>query len=288
MKITNRNNLPQPFVDAVTPRAPQDGVIRVTELIGAPLIRRLMLEHWHTLTDDASERVWSVFGQSVHALLEASSDFNLHLIEKEVAMWCNEMNIRGRPDALAIFSTTLIDYKVTSVWSILLGDKVEWERQLNVYAHMLRREGYEVTSLENVCILRDWSRHGQKTNPDYPPQPVVTLRPRVWGDAECATYIAERVAAHQSPTVEPCTAEERWEKPTTYAVMKPGLKRATRVLPSQEAAEAFIAENPALAKAEIVKRPGASVRCQDYCPVRTVCSYRAQFVTEESNDQTEA
>lgn len=286
MKITNDAALPQPFVDAVTPRKPQPDVLRVTELIGPPLIRQLMLQHWDILADDASERVWSVFGQGVHAVLEAASTDGIHLVEQELVLPISDIEVRGRPDLLATEGQALIDYKVTSVWSVILGDKVDWERQLNVYAHLLRRQGQKVRHLENVCILRDWSRHGPKGNPDYPPRPVHTIHQRVWSDEECQAYIAERVALHKAEAG-PCTPEERWERPTTYAVMKPGLKKATRVLDTQEAAEAYIAQNLPEAKATVVKRPGASVRCEEYCPVRAVCQYRGQFVQEGSHDQSE-
>ena len=33
----------------------------------------------------------------------------------------------------------VVDYKVTSVWSLLLGEKPEWEKQLNTYAWLIEK-----------------------------------------------------------------------------------------------------------------------------------------------------
>lgn len=287
MKITNHRALPQPFVDAVMPRKPSPDVIRVTELIGPALVRQLQLACWDELVEDVSDRIWSLFGQSVHGVLEAATTEDVHLVEQELSIVVDGQEIRGRPDLVTTEQDTLTDYKVTSVWSVVLGDRIEWEAQLNIYAYMLRQAGTRITHLENVCILRDWSRReAQRSTGDYPAVQVVTLRHRCWSDGECLTYIRQRLALHRDCAEEyfPCSPEERWERPTTYAVMLAGQKRAKRVLPTLEAAETFLADNPGLRAPAIEIREGASVRCEDYCPVRAVCPFRARFVTTGGGD----
>jgi hypothetical protein len=288
MKITNNTALPQPFVDAVTPRRPRADVIRVTELIAPPLIRQLMLNHWDDLEDDAANRVWAVFGQSVHSLLEAATKDGSHLVEMELIYDppFGTLQLRGRPDLMTWKNATLTDYKVTSVWSVVFDDKVEWSQQLNTYAFMLSEQGIRVDAIQNVCILRDWSRREASLKPDYPQSPVVTVPQTLWATAEQEKFIHDRLITHLEETC-PCSPQERWAKPTTFAVKKPGAKRATRVLDSMEAAGQFLVDNPSLKGATVEVRPGESTRCLHYCPVAAVCPHRAQFAAAATEEQPE-
>ena len=71
--------------------------------------------------------------------------------------------------------------------------------------------------------------------------------------------------------IPPCTSEERWEKPTKFAVMKEGRKSAVRVLETQEDAEKLAGE---LGKNHSVQiRPGESTRCAEYCSAADYCNY---------------
>ena len=72
MKITNNHNLPQSVVSAVS-NDPYDrggSDYTCTELISP--VRQVMLRHRHgdEITEDASDRVWSLLGQAVHHILE--------------------------------------------------------------------------------------------------------------------------------------------------------------------------------------------------------------------------
>ena len=75
------------------------------------------------------------------------------------------MQVNGKPDLFEINQGHLMDYKYTSVWSLIYSGeegKIEWERQLNCYAWLLRKSGYTVNKLDIVVILRDWSKYNAK------------------------------------------------------------------------------------------------------------------------------
>jgi len=179
----------------------------------------------------------------------------------------------------------LTDWKVTSCYSFLLGDKPEWEAQLNCYAWLYRQNGFQVTKLQIVAILRDWMASRAEKEPDYPQCAVMVVEIPLWEPTVIQEYIEHRVRIHQEAEdvpddwLNPCSPQERWEKPTTWAVMKKGNKRATRVYEEEPMARAHMLQQSALnAKDfEIVERPGESVRCERYCKAAPFCSQKKEM-----------
>lgn len=294
MKITNEAGLPDAIVAAVMndpyPTG-KTGDISATRLIDAPRIRVLTKRHGTEITEDASDRIWALLGQSVHSILErAHTVFEQAIVERrlfaEVAGW----QVSGQFDRLGLLEGNVLqDYKTTSVWSVINGPKPEWEAQLNVLAFLLRRNGIPVSRLEIVAILRDWSRGKAKTGGNYPSHQVKVLEIPLWSDTQSADYVGHRVRLHQSAEALPdddlpeCTPAERWQGADVYAVKKPGRKSAVKLHDTAEAAEAHAAE---LGGAHFVEhRPGVSVRCADYCAVAAFCN---QYQAEQANIHQEA
>ena len=95
-------------------------------------------------------------------------------------------------------------------------------------------------------------------------------------------FIDYRVRIHQlarGGTFPECTKEDRWEQPESWAVMKHGNKKATKVFKSdrdetKEQAEEC-AQDLVIAKGvaySVEHRPGESTRCAlGYCPVTEWC-----------------
>ena len=268
MRTTNHMGLPAPFVRFAESR-PERGGLSVTRLIGPAWQRMLLERHRDEIEQDVSDSVWALFGTAVHNLLEQFSS-DSELVEERIQIQIDGQIITGQPDILAIDSGILSDWKVCSVWALVLGDKPEWTAQLNLYAFGLRQAGKVVTGLQNVCFLRDWLRQKAKAGDGYPQSMVETVDHPLWSDAECEAFLRARLAAHHNPT--PCTPDERWARPTTFAVMQEGQVRAKRVLDTREAAEAWAAENKG--KLSVVERPGECVRCASYCPVADFCEVR--------------
>jgi len=273
MQLTNRLNLPLPIVRAVQhDDYEQSGDISVTGLIQPPRIRQLTARHRENISVDVADRIWPLLGSNTHYILERAQIDNA-LQEERLSIEVNGWTITGKPDLY--YNRTVYDFKVTSVWSVLNGVKLEWVIQANLYAHLLRHSNFSVETAVIICILRDWSKFQVKRSSNYPDTQAVMLPVTLWESTFVESWIKERVLLHQEvehlsdADLPICTPIERWEKPTTYAVKVKGNKRAQRVLESMEAAEAW-AENMKKAY-EIEVRPGESVRCMSYCDVNKIC-----------------
>jgi hypothetical protein len=71
--------------------------------------------------------------------------------------------------------------------------------------------------------------------------------------------------------IPPCSAEERWERPPKFAVMKTGLKRAVRLFDERETAERLDSESGNNHYVEHRKRE--SVKCRSFCLCCHFCNY---------------
>lgn len=272
MKITNRMGLPQPIVDAVAAdqHDREGATYSVTELIKPPHMLTLERTHEGEIEEDASDRIFALLGRAVHSILESGG--NEALSEERLTAVIDGIPVSGALDHYVLDGGVLSDYKVTSVWA-MLRPKPEWVAQTNMYAHLLRAHGHTPTVLRIVAILRDWSKPEARRDPSYPQSQVVVVDQEAWTPEATEAYMRERVRLHEAPTHPICASEERWERPTTYAVKKPGAAKALRVLPTMPEAEAWIAQNPKAKGADVETRPGLNVRCVDYCNVAPWCSF---------------
>ena len=293
MNITNELNLPEPLVDAVR----NDGYTKgdadfsITGLMSPPYQRKLMGEYGGKITEDAADRIWSLFGQAIHSILERAGESDTdYELERRLFADCLGKRISGQVDVYHPQDSLIQDYKTTSVWSVLDdGYKADWERQLNGYAWLARSNGITVKRLEIVAILRDWSRmERMRRGNGYPSHPVVLREIPVWGDEIAQDYIETRVQLHNNPDPPVCTPKDKWEKPTTYAVKKEGSKRAVRVYETKSEAEAHIEkheqvlEGPSEHKLSIETRKGEAVRCLSYCPAKSFCNEAGKMEKQDS------
>jgi len=276
MKITNKYNLPEPIYRAISQVwPPQEGRISVSDLIAPPLILSLKKKYWDQLEEDASERLWALLGQGLHYVLQKHTDGE-YLSEERLKVEVYGTTITGRPDLY--YKETIEDYKVTSVFSFLLGMKVEWEQQLNVYAFMFRHYGFKVDKLQISAILRDWIKNKAWFDKDYPSIPFQTIPVEIWTPERATAYVYDRIKAHKLNAEIPCTDIDRWKRPKKFAVKKAGTKRALAggIKDTKEDAERFAEEYlkkiaSRKVRLEIEERPEIFIRCKQYCIVRTVC-----------------
>ena len=266
MLITNKAGLPDALVNAVRNDGYSRGQsdISVTQLIDSPFIRHLRQQHAAELTEDVSDRIWSLMGQSIHTILERANLTGL--VEQRLFVEINGHKLSGQFDHLE--NGVLTDWKMTSVWAVVYG-KTEWGKQLNVLAYLCRLKGLTVNSLQIVAILRDWSKSKAGKEDNYPDTQVVTIPITLWTPERQEEYVLERINAHFHDGTIPCTDDERWVKPGKFAVMKKGRKSALRLLDSKEEAEKWVVENGE--GTEIVERPATFNRCELYCNVNQFC-----------------
>lgn len=266
--ITNKHGLPEALVKAVQndPYSAGHSDISVTKLIDSPQRRQLLMQHVASIEEDVSERIWSLLGQAVHHILERAGTDTM--VEERLYAEVEGWKLSGQFDRLHLASKTLSDYKVTTTYKAKGDDN--WTRQLNVLRWLAFQNGLIVDHLEIVAIFRDFRKSEAERNPEYPQQAVKVIPIPVWPLDETEAYIRERVMLHQvaqagrpSWGMATCTDEERWYTGDKWALMKPGSKRALRVLDEKptEVPDGLVLEH----------RPGIYRRCEQYCEVAKWC-----------------
>ena len=269
MKLTNLSHLPQPLYEAIAKKvySKGDADYSITELIGPARKRVLTLKHWHELTEDALDRVWSLLGQVMHGVLERASDQGI----KELRLFTEVLGFKVSGQIDYYEKGKVSDYKLTTVSQFKgSGVKREFEEQINCYAYLMRLHGYEVNELEIVGVLRDWSMF-RVNEPDYPQKQVVVRSVPMWSQDQCKQFIEERVRIHQEAirVLPRCTDEERWIAKREFRTLKPGAKRSTKNFDSRAEADEFCAKNKGLF---VVEKPKSYNRCERYCPVAKFCT----------------
>lgn len=296
MKLTNKFNLPQTFINVIHRPTYSKGNshISATELLNSPRIVQLKHKHWEDIEVDASEMVWQLFGSAVHSILEHGKDEN-HLIEQRLFSVFEGWTISGQIDLQEVFEDGIVisDYKVTGAWSVM-NEKQDWHNQLNVYAWLIyRAKGIPVKGAQIIAIIRDWTAREAQVKDGYPPSPIATIEIPLWSYEEQEAYVRNRLslhseayfAHHADDDMPLCTAEEMWEKPTMYAVRKDGNVRAKSVHETREAAqEALDQIKPKKGEVFLLEvREGERTRCKSYCQVSQFCDQYQTYLKEKSN-----
>lgn len=287
MKLTNKHNLPQTFVNVLRRPTYSKGRanLSVTQLINSPKIVALTARHEEELTEDASDMVWSIFGSAVHKVLEHGKDDN-HLIEERIHAHLDGWNISGAVDLQIVNEDGTIsirDYKTTSAWAVM-NEKIDWEQQLNIYAWLVEFvKKKSVRDLGIVAIIRDWNRRDAGTREGYPEAPIKELPIKLWSMQEREAFVLGRISEYSAcefamesgEDLPECTPEQMWEKPTIYAVKKKGNLRAKSRHESEQ--EANSVKDKLGKDYEIEVRPGERTRCANFCPVNEYCQQWQEY-----------
>jgi hypothetical protein len=286
MKLTNKYNLPQTFVNVLNRPTYTKGKahLSATEIITSPRIVQLKKIHWDNLEEDVADKVWAIFGTAIHAVLELGKDDH-HIIEQRLHANVDGWDISGAIDLQRVEDDGIIvaDYKTTGAWAVM-NEKSDWEQQLNIYAWLVEKvKKVPVKKVEIIAIIRDWSRRDAQVKEGYPEAPIKVIDVPLWTFEKRENFIKERIqlhsnalfAAETSDDLPQCSPSEMWEKPAFWAVRKVGNKRATTVLDTEDKALAKIEE---LGKGyEIEFRPGERTRCANFCQVRDFCSQWKEY-----------
>lgn len=210
MKYTNLYGLPDPIVRAVQadPYDKGDADYSATELLKPPQIVRLFSEHEDELTEDASDAVWKLLGSGVHTFLERAYSGPEEHSETRLFGEVDGKKISGAPDLRE--PGKILDYKVTSAYTIMRAEYDDWEAQLNIYDWLAWRNGHDdIEDLEIVTILRDW-RKSQRWKDNYPQAAVVVIPMNRWTHAKQEQFIRGKIQEHTTEVPRQCTKEETW------------------------------------------------------------------------------
>jgi len=288
LRITNKFNLPQPLVEAVSNNkySPGKSDYTTTQLAGTPA-RQFVLKkrHWNEISEDVSDLIYSLSGQSKHVVLERAAEFckEYHYLAEERFYITREgKKIGGQIDLYDEEKRILYDWKETGVYASYHDVKPEWVAQGNVNKLLLEENGYSVDHIINIALYRDWKKSEVGRTKDYPPHQVEQFPIEVWTREQTESFITRRIAEFEAAKVElpECTPEERWQTKDLWAMTKKGNKRATKLFDTQAEAESHI-EIFKLKGYEVAFRPGVNKRCESYCAAMPFCSQYKQLKENE-------
>jgi hypothetical protein len=320
MKYTNKLNLPEPIALAVRrhPYTKGPAEFSVTELIKPPQIRALSRAHDEELEVDVADQLYQLCGSIGHAILERAGP-DAGLLERRFFYRIKdgrgrEATVSGQADLILKPNTIeadLKDYKFCSIWVAKNGKpKPEWIEQLNAYQFLAEngqymtdakgsdgerlfvRSNLRIKTAEIVAIFRDWSKRKVGSEPGYPIAQAARIPIALWTQQEQLKWLTDRVTLHldafeeyqKGGALPECTPEEQWAKPSKFAVMKDGNKKATKAFDDRSKANAFIAALSPDGKGYWVDhRPGEKPRCEDYCEVAQFCEQRKKELAEKAS-----
>ena len=291
MVITNNAGYPEALVKAVEndSYSKGEGVDRsVTGLLAPPRQAALKEIHGHEIVEDVSDRTYALYGQLVHLLLERAGEQSRNAINEErlyaeVGGW----TISGQTDTLTLTedqrSWIISDYKFVTAYKFkrsYSGELVipeDYEQQLNMYAYLLRENGFKVDGLKIVAIYRDWSKLEAKRDKNYPQLGAETHDVPLWSEERAKAFMEERVRLHQNAEndLPECDDDERWAKKDSWALKTTrDSKRARKVFygsHAQAVAWGLDPDNKVKRGFVVDHRKGANVRCENYCVVSEWC-----------------
>ena len=287
-RITNIYNLPEPLVQAVMndKYSPGKSDYTTSQLAGTPARQwALKRKHWRDITEDVSDRIYSLSGQSKHVVLERAAEFceqYEYLAEERFYVERCGVTIGGQIDLYDKKHGILYDWKETSVYVSYLSLKPEWAAQGNINRLLLEENGYAVQAIINIALYRDWKKSLVGSTEKYPPHQVAKFEIPVWPKEEIEAFIARRIADFEGAKKDLplCSDEDRWKADDVYALTKKGNKKATKLFSTQAEAESHI-EIFDIKNHEILFRPGVNKRCESYCIVSQFCEQHKQLKEQE-------
>lgn len=259
--------------------------ISVTDLLAPPRMVTLKVQHKDSLVEDVADMAARFIGTTVHDELEKhkQTEESETRVFIDVAGWV----VGGKPDHFDPTTGHLQDYKTIKASEYMYGLKEERTQQLNIYAEMLRLNGYEVNKLSAILFIVDFSWPAQERDRRYPPRSIVEVPIEMWPRERTQQFIRDRVAVHRAARVAlpECTNEEKWQH-DDYAIKRDGTKNALKVFKSSDGyglldAETWGIEQGIAEMAEggvvwakdhsVEQRVGRPTRCRWYCSVASVC-----------------
>lgn len=283
MKITNNLNLPDMLVRATQKEYQyKDKRYSITSLLDPDRVIMLKRRYNEKIEQDVSECIWMLFGTVTHYALETGIELkeNEYVEEHLEHTFESGYTLSGIIDHVYDY---VDDYKTTSVWTVIYGSNNEhWELQLKMGAYLHYKEhGNWINKGRIIAILKDWNKNDAKYKADYPKLPVQVIEFDLGTPEEIEQWIIEKfkhiaeLEKMEDEKLPLCTAQERFNKGTTYAVKKKANKTATKVHDTLESAREHLInlEQAYPGVYEIEERQGEDTKCLNYCQCCKFCKY---------------
>ena len=293
MKVTNKYNLPDAIVKALTSDYQfKPYQFSVTTILSGIKSFLLAKRHQNEIEMDASEGINMLFGTAVHNIFEGKQNED-ELAEEYIKVQVNDLyKISGKFDLYNIKTEEITDYKTCSVWKIKFKDYDDWRKQLLIYSWMLKNSGFNVKSAKITALIKDWKKNELKLakikGESYPETPIINVLFDFFEDdyEEIEKWIVNRFNQIQNAEllsdddIPICSEEERWYTGDKFAVMKGNNKRAIKVCDTEEEAEEYLKLDSSY---HVEYRKGKNKKCEDYCNACEFCNFYKEYVKEEEN-----
>lgn len=287
MKITNKLNLPKPFVTALeSDYIPTPQQYSVTTVLNHPRYVILSRRHNAEIEQDVADMIWALFGTAFHSILENSeeeeSQFKEEYLKQDLGDFDEELRgykLSGKTDLFDVLTKIVTDYKTCSTWKVIYKDYEDWRRQTLMYGWLVKQLGFEVKGGQIVALLKDHNKSKAKFDPSYPQYPVqvinFTFTEQDFEDIEKEILTRFKELKYcegiKDEDLPMCSLEDRWNDGNKYAVKKKGNKRADRVFDNEEEAKEYLKGKEDTH--EIEERLGEDRRCLEYCSACKFCTY---------------
>jgi len=293
--MKNKHNLPdwlctviQKTRDDYDPGEKTD--FSATSLLKPPLL--YALEKEHEVEEDVSSNLASLDGTALHNCIEYQlSDDPRYLVEHRFYRTVSVPNAPGKKKNFVISAQVdvydretkiLWDSKRSKIFKWIKGSFFDYEAQMNVQRYLMEGQGtlkeqFEVKEMKIAFFPKDHDNNKAKWDRDYPDVAFIAVDIPKWHDEDVVEFIrtsvVEKLQALRGHK-RICTPEERWQRPSTWAVMKKGRKSAIRVLDTEGEAEEYLLDLTKKTGDEYIEyRPGEDVRCTSWCPVNIHCPF---------------
>ena len=287
MQYTNRAGLPKEIVQAITKDRYTDPNDQPSDFSASSLvapIQQTILKRRYPdkqVVPDVMDLFFLFKGSVGHQVLEDAWHESMgSKVEERLYIQVMGKTISGKFDCYQ--EGEVRDYKFSKVYKYMKGDFADWEKQLNVYAHLLMAAGHKVNQLTVWMFLEDFKRN-EAYKKGYPADPIVRVPLRLWGDSERNCYLESRVRALclnetlDDDRLLECTDYEMWRGTKDWSIMKKGAKKATKCFDTEEEALTYKLKDGEV----LIRRMTKRVRCLEHCSVRTVCKQHKRLLKEE-------
>lgn len=316
MVITNKTNIIKPLADAIKALygnhpAPEEGTYFVTELLKGPkevLLNRL---HRDEVEKDLQQLIVPSMGTAKHKAIEniIRSQENPNVITEQrfkvpvsvdTDFGTVTVYISGAVDLIyrdEKGDLYIIDWKecrLAKTDKARNGEEEDWKKQLFLYAWLLEHSG-----MKRPLSGAIWAFPKDLTNRDFDfndpskwfAQPIVfDFSDREYEQKVISEYLSKlkeivnNVMMGDEPR--PCTPDEMWQKPPTYAVKKPDAKTASKVCSSVAEAISYLQGKGWIGKGYMIyERPSEPTKCCDFCDAKVWCDQGKKAIAEWEKSQ---
>lgn len=283
MKITNVHHMPDMLVRAVEKEyVYRDKRYSITSLLEPQRIIALKRRYNDRIEQDITDCIFMLLGTKTHFELE-----NIELKKNEYVEDHLEHTFENGYTLSGIIDhyddIYLDDYKTCKAFSLIFkSDYDKWKKQLQMGSYLAyKKDGKWRKKGRIIALIKDWNKLEAQTKSDYPKYPCQVIKFNLGTPQQVEKMILKKfdivikLEQMKDEELPLCTAEERFNKGTTWAVKKIKNKKASKVHVSEEEAKQHLEnlEKSYPGEYEIEKRDGQNLRCECYCSVNRFCPY---------------